>query len=240
MNAIQLATGDRHEFDAIVAACDVPGIQKVLPESFRQFKEFDNIYELDCVQIATVQLRFDGWVTEMNDPARMRDVSGDQSDGKGAGIDNLLYSADAEFSCFADLALVSPGEYYKEGEGSLMQAVMDSRAFGRSEEQIVQDCLQQMYTLFPSARELNCTWSNVVKLGQSLYREKPGQEFRPGQATPIPNFFLAGSYTYQDYIDLDGGRHQVGADGRRRGDARADAIGKMRQVAAEQREPVAA
>ena len=83
-----------------------------------------------------------------------------------------------------------------------MQAVMDSRAFGRSEEQIVQDCLQQMYTLFPSARELNCTWSNVVKLGQSLYREKPGQDkFRPGQATPIPNFFLAGSYTYQDYID---------------------------------------
>ena len=132
----------------------------------------------------------------------MKDTTGDLSDGRAPGIDNLLYSADAEFSCFADLALVSPGEYYKEGEGSLMQAVMDSRAFGRSEEQIVQDCLQQMYTLFPSARELNCTWSNVVKLGQSLYREKPGQDkFRPGQATPIPNFFLAGSYTYQDYID---------------------------------------
>ena len=42
----------------------------------------------------------------------------------------------------------------------------------------------------------------MVKLGQSLYREKPGQDkFRPSQATPIPNFFLAGSYTYQDYID---------------------------------------
>merc|ERR1711985_181803 len=71
-----------------------------------------------------------------------------------------------------------------------------------SEEQIVQDCLEQMYTLFPSARKLNCTWSNVVKLGQSLYREKPGQDkFRPSQATPVGNFFLAGSYTYQDYID---------------------------------------
>ena len=42
----------------------------------------------------------------------------------------------------------------------------------------------------------------VVKLGQSLYREKPGQDkYRPGQATPVGNFFLAGSYTYQDYID---------------------------------------
>ena len=40
------------------------------------------------------------------------------------GLDNLLYSADADFSCFADLALTSPEEYYKEGEGSLLQCVL--------------------------------------------------------------------------------------------------------------------
>ena len=39
----------------------------------------------------------------------------DFSNGKAPGLDNLLYSADAEFSCFADLALTSPAEYYKEG-----------------------------------------------------------------------------------------------------------------------------
>merc|ERR1712232_374933 len=138
----------------------------------------------------------------MGDPEKMKQVNGDFSNGRGAGIDNLLYSADAEFSCFADLALTSPAEYYKEGEGSLMQAVMDERAYHRSDKQIVADTLEQMYTLFPSARKLNCTWSNVVKLGQSLYREKPGQDkYRPTQATPVENFFLAGSYTYQDYID---------------------------------------
>lgn len=38
-----------------------------------------------------------------------------------AGLDNLLYSADADFSCFADLALTSPQDYYKQGEGSLLQ-----------------------------------------------------------------------------------------------------------------------
>ncbi|KAH8073555.1 GTPase [Aureococcus anophagefferens] len=190
------------EFDAVVCACDLPGVKKVLPKPFRQFPAFDNIYELDAVPIATVQLRFDGWVTELRDGHKMHDVSGDLSDGRAPGIDNLLYSADAEFSCFADLALTSPGEYYKEGEGSLMQAVMDSRAYNRPDDVIVQDTLDQMHRLFPSSRELKCTWSNVVKLGQSLYREKPGQDkFRPSQATPIPNFFLAGSYTYQDYID---------------------------------------
>ena len=37
------------------------------------------------------------------------------------GIDNLLYSSDVDFSCFADMAVVSPVDYRKEGEGSLMQ-----------------------------------------------------------------------------------------------------------------------
>lgn len=190
------------EFDVVIAATDVPGIKKVLPDNFRNLDFFDKIYNLDTVPIATVQVRFDGWVTEMQDEARMMDISGDQSDGRGAGIDNLLYSVDTEFSCFADLALTSPGEYYKEGEGSLIQAVFDERAFTRSNEQLVQDCIKQLNNIFPSSRKLNCTWSSVVKLGQSLYREKPGQDrFRPTQATPIPNFFLAGSYTFQDYLD---------------------------------------
>lgn len=190
------------EFDTVIAATDVPGIKKLLPESFRKYEMFDKIYQLDTVPIATVQVRFDGWVTEMQDEARMMDVSGDQSDGRGAGIDNLLYSVDTEFSCFADLALTSPGEYYKPGEGSLIQAVFDERAFTRSNDELVEDCIKQLHNIFPSSRKLNCTWSSVVKLGQSLYREKVGQDkFRPTQATPIPNFFMAGSYTYQDYLD---------------------------------------
>jgi len=191
-----------HEFDTVVAALDLPGIKKILPENFRKYDQFDKIYNLDCVPIATVQVRFDGWVTEMQDDSRMLDISGDQSDGKAAGIDNLLYSVDAEFSCFADLALTSPGDYYKPGEGSLIQAVFDERAFSRSNDQLIEDCIEQLHNLFPSSKKLNCTWSSVVKLGQSLYREKVGQDkFRPNQATPIPNFFLAGSYTYQDYLD---------------------------------------
>ena len=61
---------------------------------------------------------------------------------------------------------------------------------------------EQVRRLFPSARNLNLVWSNVVKLAQSLYREAPGMEpYRPDQSTPVTNFFLAGSYTKQDYID---------------------------------------
>lgn len=52
--------------------------------------------------------------------------------------------------------------------------------------------------LFPSSQGLEVTWSSVVKIGQSLYREAPGKDpFRPDQKTPVKNFFLAGSYTKQ-------------------------------------------
>jgi 15-cis-phytoene desaturase len=43
--------------------------------------------------------------------------------------------------------------------------------------------------------------SQVVKTPRSVYTASPGRQgCRPTQATPIPNFFLAGSYTLQEYL----------------------------------------
>ncbi|MEG4091550.1 9,9'-di-cis-zeta-carotene desaturase [Microcoleus sp. Pol12B4] len=201
VTGLLVANGETEEnitADAYVFACDVPGIQKILPPAWRKWSEFDNIYKLDAVPVATVQLRFDGWVTELEDQAQRKQLS------HAVGIDNLLYSADADFSCFADLALTSPKDYYQEGKGSLLQLVLTpgDPFIKQSNEAIAQHVLKQVQDLFPSARELNMTWYSVVKLAQSLYREAPGMDvFRPAQKTPIANFFLAGSYTQQDYID---------------------------------------
>lgn len=184
--------------DVYVCACDVPGAQKMIPPAWRKWPEFDNIYKLDTVPVATVQLRFDGWVTELDDPEKRQQLK------EAAGIDNLLYTADADFSCFSDLALSSPGDYYREGQGSLLQLVLTpgDPFIKQSNEEIAQHVLQQVHQLFPSSKDLNMTWYNVVKLAQSLYREAPGMDaYRPAQKTPIANFFLAGSYTQQDYID---------------------------------------
>ena len=184
--------------DAYVCACDVPGIKKLIPQAWRKWSEFDNIYKLDAVPVATVQLRFDGWVTELNDPEARKQLE------KAVGIDNLLYTPDADFSCFADLALASPGDYYKEGEGSLMQLVLTpgDPFIKQSNDAIANHVLKQVHQLFPTSRDLNMTWYSVVKLAQSLYREAPGMDlYRPAQKTSISNFFLAGSYTQQDYID---------------------------------------
>ncbi|MBR8828340.1 MAG: 9,9'-di-cis-zeta-carotene desaturase [Gomphosphaeria aponina SAG 52.96 = DSM 107014] len=201
VTGIVVAAGETEEIvtaDAYVFACDVPGIQRVLPAAWRKWAEFDNIYQLEAVPVATVQLRFDGWVTELNEPEQRQQLA------KAAGIDNLLYTADADFSCFADLALTSPGDYYRQGEGSLLQLVLTPGDpwIKEKNEAIAHHVLEQVHQLFPSARELNMTWYSVVKLAQSLYREAPGMDpYRPPQKTPVANFFLAGSYTQQDYID---------------------------------------
>lgn len=77
-------------------------------------------------------------------------------------------------------------------------------------------CAPQVRQLFPSARNLNVTWHSIVKIGQSLYREAPGMDpYRPDQATPVPNFFLAGSYTKQvgdDSMQLRAGGGAGGSD----------------------------
>ena len=188
------------EADVYVAALDVPGAKKLIPQEWRKDSFFDKIFKLVGVPVITVQLRYDGWVTELQDPVLSKKVGA----GKAYGLDNLLYSADADFSCFADLALTSPVDYYKEGEGSLMQCVLTPADpyMAKTNEDIANEVDKQVRKLFPSARDLNMTWSSVVKIGQSLYREAPGMDpFRPDQKTPVSNFYLAGSYTKQDYID---------------------------------------
>jgi zeta-carotene desaturase len=190
------------EADAYLAACDVPGIQRLLPPDWRRFPQFEAIYRLEAVPVATVQLRYDGWVTELGEGAEANARRHDLA--QPAGLDNLLYTADADFSCFADLALASPEDYRRSGLGSLLQCVLTPGDpwIPKRNEEIVAHTDRQVRELFPSARDLKLVWSHVVKLAQSLYREAPGMEpFRPEQRTPVPNFFLADSYTRQDYID---------------------------------------
>lgn len=201
VTGIVVADGETEEnvtADVYVCAVDVPGVKRLLPQAWRKWSEFDNIYKLETVPVATVQLRFDGWVTELHDAEKRQQLQ------QAAGMDNLLYTPDADFSCFADLALTSPSDYYRQGQGSLLQLVLTpgDPFIRQNNEAIAQHVLKQVQELFPSSRELKMTWYSVVKLAQSLYREAPGTDpYRPEQKTPVSNFFLAGSYTQQDYID---------------------------------------
>ncbi|KAJ6397707.1 hypothetical protein OIU77_018672 [Salix suchowensis] len=192
-----LATSKATDKKVVKADAYVVGMQ-LLPSQWRESKFFDNIYELVGVPVVTVQLRYNGWVTELQDLERSRQLR------QASGLDNLLYTPDADFSCFADLALTSPEDYYIEGQGSLFQCVLTpgDPYMSLTNDKIIERVSKQVLALFPSSQGLEVIWSSVVKIAQSLYREGPGKDpFRPDQKTPVKNFFLAGSYTKQDYID---------------------------------------
>ena len=182
--------------DKYLAACDVPGIKKIIPSEWYKFNDFKGLKKLRAVAVATIQLRYDGWVTELKED--------NTKINKPYGLNNLLYSADASFSCFADLALTSPEDYRKDNMGSLLQCVLTpgDRWIGRSKDRVTKEIDEEVRKLFPSSKNLKLLWSNIVQIPQSLYRESPGMDpYRPNQKTSINNFYLAGSYTKQDYID---------------------------------------
>ncbi|CAM9293427.1 unnamed protein product, partial [Choristocarpus tenellus] len=89
-------------------------------------------------------------------------------------------------------------------QGWLLQCVITpgNKWMPKSYDEIAEACLSQVHDLFLSARDLKCTWTNVVKPAGSVHREGLGlDKYRPKHRTPITNFFMVDSYTYQDYID---------------------------------------
>ncbi|GLT90536.1 hypothetical protein SLE2022_084630 [Rubroshorea leprosula] len=136
--------------DAYVAICDVPGIKRLLPRQWREWEFFNNIYELVGVPVVTMQLGYTSWVTELQDLERSWQLR------QPVGMDNLLYTLYADFSCFADLAVTSPEDYYVEGQGSLLQCVLTpgDPYMPLSNDKIIERVAEQVLALFPSSQEL--------------------------------------------------------------------------------------
>jgi zeta-carotene desaturase len=94
-----------------------------------------------------------------------------------AGLDNLLYSADTYFSCFADLALTSPVEYFKAGEGSLMQCVITPAApyMPWTNEAIAAETDKQVWGVTGRKWRIVCVWGgdkaadNNKRLNNSVF-----------------------------------------------------------------------
>lgn len=66
----------------------------------------------------------------------------------------------------------------------------------REPEQLVQDFAAELAAAFPAARNARLDHARVVKQRRATFRCLPGAAaLRPGPATPLSNFFLAGEWT---------------------------------------------
>jgi phytoene desaturase len=170
-----LITGDLY-----VSAMPVHNLRKVLPDSLRAYDYFENLKHLKGSPVITLQLFFDRQI---------------------AGVDNLLFSAGTHLSVYADMAMVAP-EYHNGGK-SIMQFVVApaEELIKLPDDELVAFVMEEFRRLHPIAREAKLLKHTIVRIPNSVYQARPGvDKYRPDQASPVPNFFLAGDFTQQHFL----------------------------------------
>ncbi len=180
VTGFQMDDGSLVTGDVYVSAMPVHSLRKVLPPAWRKFAYFDNLKHPKGAPVITMQLFFDRQI---------------------AGVDNLLFSAGTHLSVYADMAMVAP-EYHRGGK-SIMQFVVApaEKLITLPDDELVQFVMQEFVRLHPVAREARLLKHTIVRIPNSVYQALPGvDKYRPDQASPVSNFFLAGDYTRQHFM----------------------------------------
>lgn len=177
---VRLASGQFLEAEGVVIATPLHKARQLIPGSLREEPYFRDLWRLKSVPVMNVQVWFDRYVSS---------------------VDNLVFTADAPFSVFGDLAVVSP-LYDRTGGSLVSMAVAPAETLWHlPDEEIARICVKALSQLWPRVRQAKVVHSSVVKIPNSIYREVPGSDaMRPTQRTPIANLAFAGDYTRQDYM----------------------------------------
>lgn len=170
--------------DAYVSAMSVDVIKALLPEPWRGIDVFQRMQALEGVPVINIHLWFDRKMTD---------------------VDQLLFSRSKLLSVYADMS--NTCREYANPDQSMLELVLAPAKdwIDKSEDEILAATMAELKRLFPQHLEGNTPAqllkSKIVKTPRSVYTAAPGrQACRPEQATPISNFFLAGSYTLQRYL----------------------------------------
>ncbi len=172
------------EADAYVSALSVDPLKVMLPESWQKLDFFQKMQGLEGVPVINIHLWFDRKLTD---------------------IDNLLFSRSPLLSVYADMS--NTCREYANPDQSMLELVLAPAKdwINKSESDILAATLEELKNLFPNhfgaENPAQLLKHKIVITPRSVYKATPGmQQCRPSQITPIPNFFLAGSYTMQPYL----------------------------------------
>ncbi len=169
--------------DMYVSAMSVDVIKVLMPRPWQEMPFFQKLNGLEGVPVINLHLWFDRKLTE---------------------VDQLMFSRSELLSVYADMSNTCR-EY--ESDRSMLELVLAPAKdwIARSDADIIDATMVELKRLFPQhlmgENPAKLLKSKVVKTPRSVYTAIPGrQAYRPDQATPIPNFFLSGSYTMQRYL----------------------------------------
>jgi 15-cis-phytoene desaturase len=170
--------------DLYVSAMSVDVMKVLMPKPWQEMEFFEKMNGLEGVPVINLHLWFDRKLSD---------------------IDQLLFSRSDLLSVYADMS--NTCREYENPDRSMLELVLAPAKdwIDRSDEDIVAATMAELEKLFPDhlkgENPAKLLKSKVVKTPRSVYTATPGrQACRPTQATPIANFFLAGSYTMQRYL----------------------------------------
>ncbi|GAB4525061.1 MAG: 15-cis-phytoene desaturase [Pleurocapsa sp.] len=170
--------------DIYVSAMSVDPLKTMIPQSWQKLDFFERLEGLEGVEVINIHLWFDRKLTD---------------------IDQLLFSRSPLLSVYADMS--NTCREYANPDRSMLELVLAPARdwISKSDEDIVAATMQELQKLFPEDftgdNQAKLLKHRIVKTPRSVYRAIPGrQAYRPTQKTPINNFYLAGSYTMQEYL----------------------------------------
>lgn len=170
--------------DAYVGAMSVDVMKVMTPSAWKSIELFDKLNELEGVPVINLHMWFDRKLTD---------------------VDQLLFSRSELLSVYADMS--NTCRDYENPDRSMLELVLAPAKdwIDKSDEAIIAATMAELKKLFPHHLEggnpAKLLKYQVVKTPRSVYTARPGrQAYKPTQATPIANFFLAGSYTQQRYL----------------------------------------
>ncbi|HKP53400.1 MAG TPA: FAD-dependent oxidoreductase [Chloroflexia bacterium] len=182
VTGFELEDGSVATGDIYISAMPVHNLWKVLPDSLRAQEPFTGLRHLHGVPVMTVQIYFDRPVT---------------------GARNLLFSSHSHMSVYAELGQICPDFRESLGGRSMVELVIAPAAewFRLSDAEVTGRVMEEFGERHPAARSARLLKSTVVRIPQSVYRARPGMEkYRPDQETTVPNLYLCGDYTKQEYL----------------------------------------
>jgi len=198
-----MRSGEKIVADEYVSAMPVDVFKRMIPEKWSTmpyFRQFDN---LEGIPVISLHLWFDS---------------------KLSGIDHLCFSRSPLLSVYADMSRSC--KEYRDDERSVLQLVFapcsplaggNTNWIRKSDKEIIDSTMGELARLFPLEIAKDDNWPatknqgaegkarlrkfTVVKVPRSVYAAIPGRnKYRPSQATPIPNFSLAGCWTSQKFL----------------------------------------
>jgi 15-cis-phytoene desaturase len=182
VTGLRLDDGATLTADTYVSAMPVHNLWRTLPPALRAREPFADLRHLHGQPVMTIQFYFDQPVI---------------------GVDNLIFSSGTHLSVYAELSQCAPDLGEGAGGRHMVEAVVAPAAewFRLDEDEIVRRALAELTRLHPAVAQARLLKSTLVRIPQSVYRARPGHDaYRPDQATSVPNFFLCGDYTRQEYL----------------------------------------